>query len=396
MPPRVNLRSSAVKRIMQEAAEAADTDTDGFIAAPLEAQYEGGLYHLRILLPASYPMSAPDIVLLTPNGRFELGKKICIDGLTSFHAGSWQPAWGVRTAITGLRAFWTQEGEALSAIGALDVPKEERRRLAKLSRDWTCPTCGESNATLLPDSPEGSNATPEGNSNQEEEEQLLRTASPAPDMRLSADDTANADISPTIPTGLVVPGATDFEEEIRPFFPTRQDTDPFQAILGSDVEPMTQPPAIPQSAPVIDETTAQAAAVAGSTSNIPSNSSDALSLDSDGLPAPSHPMRLGSVPLVPTPTTASSGVYRRGGPPPPPAPGARPSPGPAVTGRSASPAAHTAAPVPGARPAPLGHSGVPARFTVPPLEVARRPPLWLDALIGALVIFLLYLLTGRT
>jgi hypothetical protein len=36
-----------------------------------------GLYHLRILLPTSYPMSAPDIIFMTPNGRFELGKKVC-------------------------------------------------------------------------------------------------------------------------------------------------------------------------------------------------------------------------------------------------------------------------------------------------------------------------------
>lgn len=36
MPPRVNLRSSAVKRIMQEASERADPDTDGFVASPLE------------------------------------------------------------------------------------------------------------------------------------------------------------------------------------------------------------------------------------------------------------------------------------------------------------------------------------------------------------------------
>lgn len=35
-----------------------------------------GLYHLRILLPPTYPMSAPDIMLMTPNGRFELGKKV--------------------------------------------------------------------------------------------------------------------------------------------------------------------------------------------------------------------------------------------------------------------------------------------------------------------------------
>ncbi|EIW68178.1 hypothetical protein TREMEDRAFT_17545, partial [Tremella mesenterica DSM 1558] len=163
--PKVNLRSTAVKRIMQEAQELAIPDEDdGFVASPLEddifewhctmrgvsnSEYDGGLYHLRILLPPSYPMSAPDIILMTPNGRFELGKKICIDGLTSFHSGSWQPAWGVRTAILGLRSFWMQAGEALSAIGALDYSKDERKRLAKLSGEWTCPVCRVKNKDLL-------------------------------------------------------------------------------------------------------------------------------------------------------------------------------------------------------------------------------------------------------
>lgn len=38
--PKLNLRSTAVKRIMQEAAElaAADVDDDGFVAAPLEVR----------------------------------------------------------------------------------------------------------------------------------------------------------------------------------------------------------------------------------------------------------------------------------------------------------------------------------------------------------------------
>ncbi|WVN85927.1 uncharacterized protein L203_101081 [Cryptococcus depauperatus CBS 7841] len=163
---KLNMRSTAVKRIMQEATELAlaNANVDGFVAAPLEddifewhctlrgvpgSEFDGGLYHLRIVLPPSYPMSAPDIILLTPNGRFELGKKICIDGLTSFHAGSWQPAWGVRTSIIGLRSFWMQGGEALSAIGALDYSKEERKRLARLSVDWKCPTCGVKNEEML-------------------------------------------------------------------------------------------------------------------------------------------------------------------------------------------------------------------------------------------------------
>ena len=56
-----------------------------------------GIYHLRILLKNQYPMQAPDILVMTPQGRFEPNRKICIDGLTSFHEGSWRPAWGVRT-----------------------------------------------------------------------------------------------------------------------------------------------------------------------------------------------------------------------------------------------------------------------------------------------------------
>ena len=40
--PKVNLRSTAVKRIMQEAAELADPQEDDFVAAPLEVSLLGG------------------------------------------------------------------------------------------------------------------------------------------------------------------------------------------------------------------------------------------------------------------------------------------------------------------------------------------------------------------
>lgn len=47
--------------------------------------FSQGLYHLRILLPPTYPMSAPDIILMTPNGRFELGKKVSLDHPSRHH-----------------------------------------------------------------------------------------------------------------------------------------------------------------------------------------------------------------------------------------------------------------------------------------------------------------------
>lgn len=38
----------------------------------------------------------------------------------------------VSSAIVGLMSFWQSKGEAMQAIGALDYPTEERKRLAKL------------------------------------------------------------------------------------------------------------------------------------------------------------------------------------------------------------------------------------------------------------------------
>ena len=48
------------------------------LRGPAGTEFEGGLYHFRILLPAEYPFRPPSIMLLTPNGRFELNSKVCL------------------------------------------------------------------------------------------------------------------------------------------------------------------------------------------------------------------------------------------------------------------------------------------------------------------------------
>ena len=42
--------------------------------------YSGGIYHGRILLHPDYPRKAPAISVLTPTGRWECGKDICLSG----------------------------------------------------------------------------------------------------------------------------------------------------------------------------------------------------------------------------------------------------------------------------------------------------------------------------
>ncbi|NWR43375.1 UB2J1 enzyme, partial [Regulus satrapa] len=151
---------SAVKRLMKEAAELKDP-TDHYHAQPLEdnlfewhftvrgppdSDFDGGIYHGRIVLPPEYPMKPPSIILLTANGRFEVGKKICLS-ISGHHPETWQPSWSIRTALLAIIGFMPTKGEG--AIGSLDYTPEERRALAKKSQDFCCEICGTSMKTAL-------------------------------------------------------------------------------------------------------------------------------------------------------------------------------------------------------------------------------------------------------
>ncbi|XP_006870682.1 PREDICTED: ubiquitin-conjugating enzyme E2 J1 [Chrysochloris asiatica] len=162
METRYNLKSPAVKRLMKEAAELKDP-TDHYHAQPLEdnlfewhftvrgppdSDFDGGVYHGRIVLPPEYPMKPPSIILLTANGRFEVGKKICLS-ISGHHPETWQPSWSIRTALLAIIGFMPTKGEG--AIGSLDYTPEERRALAKKSQDFCCEGCGSAmKNTLLP------------------------------------------------------------------------------------------------------------------------------------------------------------------------------------------------------------------------------------------------------
>ncbi|XP_064563379.1 ubiquitin-conjugating enzyme E2 J1 isoform X3 [Zonotrichia leucophrys gambelii] len=160
MEARYNLKSPAVKRLMKEAAELKDP-TDHYHAQPLEdnlfewhftvrgppdSDFDGGIYHGRIVLPPEYPMKPPSIILLTANGRFEVGKKICLS-ISGHHPETWQPSWSIRTALLAIIGFMPTKGEG--AIGSLDYTPEERRALAKKSQDFCCEMCGTSMKTAL-------------------------------------------------------------------------------------------------------------------------------------------------------------------------------------------------------------------------------------------------------
>ncbi|VVA97935.1 unnamed protein product [Arabis nemorensis] len=144
---RYNRKNPAVKRILQEVKEMQANPSDDFMSLPLEenifewqfairgpgdTEFEGGIYHGRIQLPADYPFKPPSFMLLTPNGRFETNTKICLS-ISNYHPEHWQPSWSVRTALVALIAFMPTSPNG--ALGSVDYPKEERRTLAIKSRE---------------------------------------------------------------------------------------------------------------------------------------------------------------------------------------------------------------------------------------------------------------------
>jgi ubiquitin-conjugating enzyme E2 J1 len=152
-----NTSNPAIKRLMKEVASMDASPSPYFIAYPMEdnmfqwhftmrgpadSPYEQGLYHGKLLLPPNYPFAPPDVVLLTPNGRFELNKKICVS-ITSYHPENWNPTFNIVTVLAALRDFMSTPGN--NAIGAIEYAEDVRKRMAAESVDYCCTQCKQSN-----------------------------------------------------------------------------------------------------------------------------------------------------------------------------------------------------------------------------------------------------------
>ncbi|OJI79432.1 hypothetical protein ASPTUDRAFT_131042 [Aspergillus tubingensis CBS 134.48] len=147
--------SPSTRRLLKESTDLQTNPSPYFHAAPVSdtnlfdwhftllgppppSPYAGGIYHGRITLPPTYPLRPPSFRFLTPSGRFEVNREICLS-ISGHHEETWQPAWGIRTALIALRSF--MDGDAKGQVGGLDVADEVRRRYARESRTWRCDGC---------------------------------------------------------------------------------------------------------------------------------------------------------------------------------------------------------------------------------------------------------------
>jgi ubiquitin-conjugating enzyme E2 J2 len=52
--------------------------------------FEGGVYHGKLIFPKEYPLKPPSVIMLTPSGRFQPGRRLCLS-MSDFHPESWNP-----------------------------------------------------------------------------------------------------------------------------------------------------------------------------------------------------------------------------------------------------------------------------------------------------------------
>jgi ubiquitin-conjugating enzyme E2 J1 len=146
---------------VREAAELTSSPSPDYHATPLESNlfewhftlrgpsdspYSTGIYHGRITLPTQYPLRPPSFRFLTPSARFECNREICLS-ISGFHEETWQPAWGIRTALLALRSH--MDVEARGQVGGIESDEGTRRRLAGESRGFRCAVCGRRNVEIL-------------------------------------------------------------------------------------------------------------------------------------------------------------------------------------------------------------------------------------------------------
>ncbi|KAL4883354.1 ubiquitin-conjugating enzyme/RWD-like protein, partial [Aspergillus karnatakaensis] len=146
--------SRSLRRLMKESTELTTNPSPHFHAAPISdsnlydwhftlagppdpSPYSGGIYHGRITFPPTYPLRPPSFRFLTPSGRFEVNREICLS-ISGHHEETWQPAWGVRTALLAIRSFMGMPGEGKGQVGGLEVSDGVRREWAGRSRGWAC------------------------------------------------------------------------------------------------------------------------------------------------------------------------------------------------------------------------------------------------------------------
>lgn len=103
------------------------------LRGPAETEYVGGFFIGKVLHNPEYPFKAPDFMMLTPNGRFEIEKKICLTN-SSYHSENWSAMWTMKNMLLAMISFFGDD--STTGISHIKRSAPERQQYAKNSINY--------------------------------------------------------------------------------------------------------------------------------------------------------------------------------------------------------------------------------------------------------------------
>jgi ubiquitin-conjugating enzyme E2 J1 len=257
-------------RVVKEAAEITTNPTPDLYAAPLEenlfewhftirgapdpSPFAGGVYHGRIILPPAYPLRPPSFRFLTPSGRFEPNREICLS-ISGHHEETWQPAWGIRTALVAIRSF--MDTDAGGQVGGMSAPDNVRKALAEKSRGYSCAGCGKGALAILEEQEQRCKELGVEATDEEDNPLVGKIGLIEPKKDANATEPSASSEVPSQPRHVMAASepelpTVDAAQEVQPILSAQQSQSqpPTSSAPHAQAQPQSQPPAQLQQPPL--------------------------------------------------------------------------------------------------------------------------------------------------
>jgi ubiquitin-conjugating enzyme E2 J2 len=93
-----------------------------------ETSFHGGDYIGKIIHSKKYPAEPPAYFMLTPSGRYEVNKEICLTN-SRYHKGEWSSTWNIKTILIAFYSIFLDD--STTGISHIHKSDAERKVLAK-------------------------------------------------------------------------------------------------------------------------------------------------------------------------------------------------------------------------------------------------------------------------
>ena len=143
-----HVKTTNIKRLQKFIKELETDKSDYFDAKPsndditvwyvriynLADEYTDGEYYMKIVFTNEYPFKPPSYMMLTPSGRFEINKYICMSN-TGYHADQWSPLWSLSAIINAMISFF-YERQSVGISHINNSTEEVRKNFAQQSKEF--------------------------------------------------------------------------------------------------------------------------------------------------------------------------------------------------------------------------------------------------------------------